>query len=388
MSRQYKNISIFLEENNYVITVSEDDFLSTKKIEFECIYGHNTKMAVTSFINKRSKYKDDYSHLCSTCVKNWFSNDRFIKERENILQKTGHNLLFLPDREHAVYRCKNCGSENKTHISSLQRNLGSCPKCQNEKFKKSINEVNKKIKESGVIVLDYENNKEVLAKCVCGKEYKTRVNDIKRNKLCGNCKVKRTESTNIEKYGCRNVFQNNDIKEKINYKYIEKYGVRHPMQNKTIFSKAQKSCFSKKEYTFPSGKKTYVRGYEPYCIDDLLKTYTEDEIITETADIPIINYKKHNSKKNSIYYPDIFLPDKLIEVKSLYTLEKDLENNILKIKACLKLGYSIELRVYSNKSDCIYCKLFTSDDIKRVGVILKKKFNILKQYPDIVFVDD
>lgn len=388
MSRQYRNIYDFLEDNNYDVQVSEEDFISTKSIEYKCLNGHTTKMAVTSFINKKSKYKDDYSQLCSTCVKNTYIEGRFINEKENILQKTGHTLLSLSNRENALYICGTCRSENKSNLSNLQTNLGRCPQCQNQQFKNTISIVNNNIKDTGVKILDYKNNKDVLAKCICGKVYKTRVNDIKRNKLCSKCKIYRTETTNIEKYGCRNVFQNKEIKEKINYTCLEKYGVRHHMQNSAIFSKSQKSCFSKKEYTFPSGKKTYVRGYEPYCINDLLKSYTEDEIVTETVDIPIVKYKKHNTKKNAIYYPDILLPDKLIEVKSLYTLEKDIENNILKIKACLKLGYSIELRVYSDKSDCIYCKLFTSDDIKRVGVVLKRKFNISKPYPNIVFVDD
>ena len=504
MSQQYKNVSKFLEEKEYVVKTTEEEFLYSKKIEYVCVKGHITKMAVTSFINKRIKYKDDYSQLCTTCVKGSYNNERFLREKENIMKLTGHTLLSLETREKALYKCKNCGSENSTHISSLQRNLGSCPKCQNEKFKKSIDEVNEKLKDKGVEVLDYKNNKEVVVKCVCGKEYKTTIADINRDRLCIGCKKDRTEKTNLEKYGCRNVFQNSEIKEKIkdtnekkfgpgithhlkvpeikekvrkthferhgtNYAYqtaeavkkqkeamlqkygveyplqsqfvqakiretflktigyeyplqskeirddcilksrqtcydrygvyilfgskeyeklcIERYGVPNPMQNSEVFSKNQRSNFLKKEYTFPSGKKTYIRGYEPHCIDDLLKTYNEDEIITETVDIPTISYKKYGTKKDAVYYPDILLPDKLVEVKSDYTLQKDLENNILKIKACLNSGYRIELRVYDRNCECIYSKLFTVEDVKKVGVILKKRFELIRPRPILVFED-
>lgn len=534
MSQQYKNVSKFLEEKEYVVKTTEEEFLHSKNIEYVCIEGHITKLAIISFINKRSKYKDDYSQLCTTCVKDSYNNERFIREKEIILKSTGHILVKLENRENAIYICGKCESENNTYLVNLKRNLGSCPKCQNEQFKKSIDEVNEKIKDKGVEVLEYKNNKEVVAKCVCEKEYKTTVADINRDRLCMECKKDRTEKTNIEKYGCKNVFQNSDIKQKIkntnekkfgpgithhlkvpeikekvrkthferygtNYTYqtaqsvkkqkeamlqkygveyplqsefvqakiretflktigyeyplqskeirddcilkskasitekygvdsffksqkyrddidiyqerskntclerygvdnyfksekykklcIEIYGCEHPIQNPQVFSKAQKSLYSKKEYTFPSGKKTYIRGYEPHCIDDLLKTYNEDEIITETVDIPTISYKKYGMKKNAVYYPDILLPDKLVEVKSKYTLQRDLENNILKIKACLNSGYRIELRVYDRNCECIYSRLFTVEDVKKVGVILKKRFELIRPRPILVFED-
>jgi hypothetical protein len=137
---------------------------------------------------------------------------------------------------------------------------------------------------------------------------------------------------------------------------LDKYGVEYPIQHPEIFSKCQQSTFSSKKYTFPNGRICYIRGYEPRCIDILLKNkeYDQDDIIVETVDIPVISYTKLKkdeiTEQSAKYFPDILLPDKLIEIKSTYTYNKDLENNRRKFEACVNQGYNIDVWIFDEKN--------------------------------------
>jgi hypothetical protein len=61
--------------------------------------------------------------------------------------------------------------------------------------------------------------------------------------------------------------------------------------------------------------------------------------------------KKHR------YFCDIFIPkkNKIIEVKSTWTIKIKKDNNELKALACKKLGYSFEFWIISSKNgnECI-----------------------------------
>lgn len=138
-------------------------------------------------------------------------------------------------------------------------------------------------------------------------------------------------------------------------KIMSIYGVDHPSQDPVIRSKMHAKSYSKKDFTFPSGKVVQVMGWEPCCIQELLKTYSEDDIVVTTVDIPVIWYNKIKIKKETgdkyeemgAYYPDIMLPDRLIEVKSTWTYVKDAENNERKFRECAKQGWKIEVWIYS-----------------------------------------
>ncbi len=138
-------------------------------------------------------------------------------------------------------------------------------------------------------------------------------------------------------------------------KCLDKYGVEYPIQNPEIYSKCLASMYRKKEFKFESGRIEFIMGYEPLCVKELLKTYHEDEIILKTVDIPVISYKRQIIKdgiatdRPAVYYPDIMLPNTLVEIKSTFTYEKDMLNNKRKFKACMKQGYDIEVWIYGKK---------------------------------------
>lgn len=478
MARQYNNAKTYLASVGYSLTISLDDFIETKNVIFSCKNNHSTTLVVGSYINKKSKCKKNPEDLCTECVNDKFKKDRFETEKKKILESTGHTLVSLKDRENAIYICGNCGKENDTWLSCLHTNKGCCPHCQNEKFKNKEEDVIERLKKAGVSLVEYKDCHNVKIKCQCGNQFITSLYDIKRGRLCPECKLDRTKKTNLIRYGVENPFQSKEIKEKIKAVCLEKYGVEHhlknkdilekvkktnldkygvqyifhtkeavkkaketmikkygvefplqsefvqakirqtflntigyeypllspelrtiylqrskeeitkkygvdsyfksdefmtnypiywqrsretcldkygvdfPMQHPSVFSKQQKSSFLKKKYIFPSGRVAYVMGYEPECIDLLLNDYKEDEIIVETVDIPTIDYINTKEQK-AVYYPDIMLPDKLIEVKSTYTYNKDLDNNKRKFKACVKKGYNIDVWIFNGKKKLI-----------------------------------
>lgn len=131
---------------------------------------------------------------------------------------------------------------------------------------------------------------------------------------------------------------------------IEKYGVYNAMQTPEIYNKMQKSAYRKKDYVLPSGKVIKVQGYEPFAINKLLLNFNEEEIIAENKEMPIIWYFDNDNKKHR-YYPDIYIPkeNKIIEVKSTYTIKTNKELNALKEKACLEAGFNFEFMVFNDK---------------------------------------
>lgn len=117
-------------------------------------------------------------------------------------------------------------------------------------------------------------------------------------------------------------------------------------KNKEVSSRSFKSQFRLKDFMLPSGKKIQLMGYEPQVLKHLLEgTYTEDEFDFEI--IPTIRYNETH-----FYFPDLYLPERnlIIEVKSWYTYELDLEKNLAKQKACLEQSYDFKFHIWDEKS--------------------------------------
>ena len=150
--------------------------------------------------------------------------------------------------------------------------------------------------------------------------------NMNKYKMCKN----RKDTTN-KKYGVENVFELEHIKEKIKKTCLEKYGVEYPAQNEFIFLKTQKSRFKIKKY-----KDSDIFSQGTYEKDFLEKFY---ERIKIKRSKPIIYFF---NKKNHYYHPDFYLPEfnLIVEIKSKYIYELELEQNILKKQACLDNGYN------------------------------------------------
>jgi hypothetical protein len=99
----------------------------------------------------------------------------------------------------------------------------------------------------------------------------------------------------------------------------------------------------------PSGDIRRVQGYEPFALDDLIKIYSEEQIVTDRKQIPRIQYTLND--KSRYYFPDIYIPheNKIIEVKSTYTVNFMVEMIDKKAEATKNKGYTYEIWVYNEK---------------------------------------
>ncbi|MGL5961440.1 MAG: DUF7487 domain-containing protein [Cetobacterium sp.] len=251
---KYNNYKKILEENNYEVC-SFEEFVRTDKISYKCEKGHTTKMATTSFQNKKTK-TTDMKNLCTECFSEATSLALFEEQKVKILNHTGHKLMKqLPERK-IEYICGTCNSVQISTFSNLIKPTSTkfCSKCINDRTtKKTMDQVqldfaNLKLENndlSNYCVLKYETNKTVTFKCNIGHIFITSFFDIKRGRRCPTCSpVKRTE-TNLQKYGHANVFASPQIKEKIKETNIEKFGVTHHMKVKEIRDKAVQTNLEK-----------------------------------------------------------------------------------------------------------------------------------------------
>lgn len=159
----------------------------------------------------------------------------------------------------------------------------------------------------------------------------------------------KVKATNILKYGVPNPLQNEIVMNKLKATNVERYGVEHVSQNSAVMERMQKNAKKFKEFKMPSGTIRKVQGFEPFALNDLLKTYTEDQIKTDRKDVPRIQYDTNGKKR--YHFPDIFIPHekKLVEVKSTWTYSCKTDNIQLKKKACEEQGYLYEIWVYDGK---------------------------------------
>lgn len=129
------------------------------------------------------------------------------------------------------------------------------------------------------------------------------------NFLCQKCG--RT-STNIQKYGCENVFSNDIIKDKIKNTNIEKYGVDNPAKSSKIQEKIKDTCLMKYnvEYSFQSDNnkdKTKKFFLEKYGVEHPSQVKEIKDKMVETwkqhKEQAQENYKKTMLERYGVEYP-------------------------------------------------------------------------------------
>lgn len=324
----------------------------------------------------------------------------YVKSHDCILltsEKEFNHLNGPNSRKIFQYTCK-CGSVAQTIVDSYrQSKYKSCKECtkqskiQHVKDKFGVTNVGQLYKytyeqvykyyqyqECELLSTQYENAHDMLEyRCKCGNINISRFCDFKnKNSRCRECgKDSRKETnmkrygadcplqnkeiqekikeTNMERYGCENPFQNEAIKEKIKETNMEKYGVPNACQNPSVMKKLLSSLYKSKPYTLPSGKVVQIMGYEDLALDELLKTYHEDDIVIDNTKIPSFSYIEDS--KNRKYFPDIYIPkeNKIIEIKSTWTYNIHFEKNKIKFEAVKNAGYSFECWIYDKKKNKI-----------------------------------
>lgn len=163
--------------------------------------------------------------------------------------------------------------------------------------------------------------------------------------------LQKLRDTNMKVRGVEYALQSEECKAKSIATNLIVYGVEHPSQNQEVFERTQKNAKKYKEYTMPSGAVCKVQGYEPFALKELIKIYSEQQIKTDRKDVPRIQYEVDG--KNKYHFPDIFIPheNKLIEVKSTWTLKCKTDNIKLKKKACEEQGFLYEIWCFDRKGN-------------------------------------
>ena len=200
---------------------------------------------------------------------------------------------------------------------------------------------------------------------------------------CDTCSVKKISDkitkTCLEKYGYDNPGRVPEIKKKINDSYMKNWGI-HPLKTEEVISKRAKTCLERygghpnqnievqakseansyhyKVYMMPSGNLVKYQGYENLAIDELVQLYEEEDICIGRSNIPTITYYINDTKH--VYFPDFFIKseNKIIEVKSEWTITIERGNVEEKAQATVKAGYKYEIWVYNGNKKKVETKVY------------------------------
>lgn len=289
----------------------------------------------------------------------------YILNRDN--SKLSINTYDKLTRNTTIYFICNCGIEHsKDFIYLLKKGGAFCSDCTSKNRKKKcintcmqrygvdnpLKDKNIKNKQEATCIERYGQPNPLL----CDKFQEKRKNTMILNYGVINPSEnsliqEKRKQVFIDKYGVDNPLKNKSIKDKQNATILSKYGVENISQNQTIQEKIQHSSLKFKEYKMPSGEIRKIQGYENLALNELLNYYSENEIKTRRKDVPRIQYS-HN-EKDRYYFPDIFIPNKnlLIEVKSEYTFNINIDINYKKRDACITNGYNYEFWIYDNNGN-------------------------------------
>jgi predicted nucleic acid-binding Zn ribbon protein len=283
-------------------------------VEYERIRKEKTKNKVYNrtcpVCNKDFTIVGSKEFCCSKECHDIFYKDKKERVTKTYLKKYGvehHGLMQSVKDKRAETNLKRYGVENPCHRAEIQKKISKAYLNKSEKQKQEIE--NKRIK------------------------------------------------TNLKKYGVEYTQQLKEVRTKSENTMMKRYGSKHTAQCEEIFNKQQKSGLNFKDYYLPSGKLVKVQGYEPQILDELFKTgYKEEDILIHPTQKDIGKIFYRYDEKEHRYYPDIYIKseNKIIEVKSDYYYQRDLDRNELKKKACVDKGFLFEFYIYEKYLKEVY----------------------------------
>ena len=108
----------------------------------------------------------------------------------------------------------------------------------------------------------------------------------------------------------------------------------------------------------PQGDIVRIQGYENLALDELFQLYEQDDIVIGRGNVPSIVYMIDEVKH--VYFPDIYVKseNKIIEVKSEWTLTLIKGNVEEKAQATVKAGYKYEIWVYNTRKERVETKVY------------------------------
>jgi hypothetical protein len=306
---------------------------------YDCEYYHNVKKLSTELAKDWIKFEN---YTVSEGFK-YNSKYRSCDTRYELMCPVGHILHASISMWKAGSRCKICNGNGRSLSYQQIKNFYESHECHllysEEDHTGNVT----------TICVPYVCPKGHIIKNMTKNNFNSRINsDI------GPCAICRTENRDRK---TENI--------KTQKTMLKRYGVRNPSHVAKFIEKMCKTGYTSKKYTLPSGKEIDLMGDEPYCMDILLETYEEKEILTSATSVPTIWYMNPDRRKKSRYYCDMFIPSEniMVEVKSTWTLKKDKAKNEAKFKSSVKYGYKLHLYVFDTKKILLYRKIYTNDGV-------------------------
>lgn len=382
----FSEVKQIFEQKGYQL-LEKDYTSSSALLQYRCLkHDNDSKISYTKLIQNNL--------TCEGCQIDKYGSSnkkKTIEIAKKIFQDYGYILLSKKYVNVTSPLEMNCPKHDIDSFSSYElmaQGKSSCTECIREKTIKTNQErrgvdyasqcvkIKQKIAETridrygngsleGYDKINAKRKATVLEKF--GVEYHMQNEEIK-NKAIKTC---------LDKYGTEWALQNKSVQEKSRQTLLKNYGVSHPMHSYEILKNWTRSCFKIKDYVLPSGNIITCQGYEPFCFDELLKEgVQESEFSKMNQNIPTVAYSLNNEQH--IYHPDIYLSaqNKLIEVKSCWSLRTHLDATISKLKACRDANFNVELRIYSRKGERIPILNFIEDYLKLLDRELKKEENL------------
>ncbi len=139
---------------------------------------------------------------------------------------------------------------------------------------------------------------------------------------------KKIRNTCIQKYGVENPSKLDEFKEKTKLTNLERYGFENHNQNPEIYAKRKN--FRRYKHEFYSIY--YDSLFEKHFLD-----YCESIGIKKIKRGPSIRYSN-----NRVYYPDFYIEEMnlILEIKSQYIFDLDIDKNLDKKKSVIENGYN------------------------------------------------
>jgi len=297
--------------------------------------------------NKIKRYfKDEYN------VDNVSQID-YVKEKIKYTwkNKTPEELKLIVEKRaktlNRIYDCDNISKSNyfKEKIKYINDNKTPEEKLRTsskikEMWKNKTDE--EKLRTSSKIKEMWKNKTDEELKLINDKKI---VSYFKRYGVSHPTKCNEVISKIKESYKNKSKKEREHINLKRSKTNLKKYNVEYVMQVPEFSEKCNK--YSWKNYMLPSGKIINIQGYENKALDLLFEcNYKENEIITKRKYVPEIWYIQNGRKHR--YFTDIYIPSEnlIIEVKSIWTMDKYLEKNLLKAEACQEAGYNFQFMIF------------------------------------------
>jgi hypothetical protein len=298
------------------------------------------------------------------------SHDRYKELRIFLQQNTAHlnteNLserLYVMFNDNYVNDCNHCGKPTAFQNSVVGYRKYCSNDCKrqhiyNDDRSRKMRETclkNHGVENPGQSKIIKEKIKETCIKTY-GVDHPVKSNAVKE----------KMRETCLKNHGVENPGQSKIIKEKIKETCIKTYGVDHNLKIpyvREIVNQKLRDIFANREfgkfytYAFPSGKTVRVQGFEMFALDELLQINDETNIIVGRKniyeEIGHVNYNDCGIIRE--YFPDIYIKSnhKIIEVKSEYTYNLHLQQNLIKKESCIEQGYDFEFWIYDKNKNKI-----------------------------------